>query len=92
MACNKDLQADNQPYPRTCADCGLGPCKKYPKTAPRPTTAKDLAAAIMGMNYGDLKSVARDLAAACEDKEARPKMETTEDFADLLYYWAEAQS
>lgn len=32
MACNQDLQRANQPYPRTCADCGLGPCKKYPRT------------------------------------------------------------
>ena len=32
MACNEDLKKENRPYPRTCADCGLGPCKKYPET------------------------------------------------------------
>lgn len=24
--CNKTLMAQNKPYPRTCAKCGLGPC------------------------------------------------------------------
>lgn len=28
MACNKDLQKDGKAYPRTCEDCGLGPCKR----------------------------------------------------------------
>ena len=27
MTCNKLLQAEGKPYPRTCPDCGLGPCK-----------------------------------------------------------------
>jgi len=26
MACNEKLKADRKPYPRTCSDCGLGPC------------------------------------------------------------------
>lgn len=25
--CNKDLMTEGEPYPRTCALCGLGPCK-----------------------------------------------------------------
>ena len=29
MACNEDLKKEGKPYPRTCADCFLGPCKKY---------------------------------------------------------------
>ena len=55
-------------------------------------TKADLARLMLEMNYGELRSVALDLAAACEDKEARPRMETTEDFAELLFDWAEAQS
>lgn len=27
MTCNKLLQAEGKSYPRTCPDCGLGPCK-----------------------------------------------------------------
>lgn len=30
MACQKDLQQLGLPYPRTCEDCGMGPCKKMP--------------------------------------------------------------
>lgn len=29
MACNEDLKKTADSWPRTCADCGLGPCKKY---------------------------------------------------------------
>lgn len=50
----------------------------------------DLALTIVGMNYGDLKSVAKELARTIEDKESRPKLETAEEFADLLFDWAEA--
>lgn len=25
--CNEDLRLEGKPYPRSCADCGLGPCK-----------------------------------------------------------------
>lgn len=25
--CSQELQAEGRPYPRTCAVCGLGPCK-----------------------------------------------------------------
>lgn len=28
MACNNELRENNKPYPRTCADCKLGPCHK----------------------------------------------------------------
>lgn len=26
--CNVDLRKGNQPVPRTCAECGLGPCRR----------------------------------------------------------------
>ncbi len=31
MACSEELRHHGQPCPRTCVDCGLGPCKNYPK-------------------------------------------------------------
>ena len=31
MACSEELRRQGQPCPRTCEDCGLGPCKNYPK-------------------------------------------------------------
>lgn len=49
-----------------------------------------LAKAITEMTYGELRAVAADLASTCHDKEARPKLETTEEFAELLYDWAAA--
>lgn len=54
-------------------------------------TAKDLADCIMGMNYGELRAVADDFSRMI-DKDVRPKIETQDEFADLLYDWAEAQS
>jgi hypothetical protein len=53
-------------------------------------TKKGLARVIVDMTYGELRTVAAELSSTCEDKEARPKMETTEDFAELLYDWAAA--
>lgn len=91
MACNKDLQAEGKVYPRTCADCALGPCTKYPMTPIRPATPRDLAALIVSMNYGTLLNVAAEFASMI-DKEVRPKVETKEEFADLLFDWADAQS
>lgn len=55
------------------------------------TTRQEFAAAILGMSYGTLKEICADLAATIEDKEARPKLETAEEFADLLFDWADAQ-
>lgn len=51
---------------------------------------EDLVAAITAMNYGALKQVGKELAEMIEDKEARPKLETAEEFADLLFDWAKA--
>lgn len=53
-------------------------------------TRQDLIEAVLGMNYGELKSICCELAEMI-DKDVRPKVETTEEFADLLYDWAEAQ-
>jgi hypothetical protein len=54
-------------------------------------TRKDLANAIRQMSYAELKAVSIELADAIKDKDARPKLETAEEFADLLSDWAEAQ-
>ena len=29
--CIQGAQREGRAYPKTCPDCGLGPCKKYPK-------------------------------------------------------------
>lgn len=55
-------------------------------------TANDLAKLILQMNYGHLKAVALELSGAAADKESRPKVETPEEFADLLFDWAEGNS
>lgn len=53
-------------------------------------TAKDFATVVMEMNYGELKKVAADLA-GMKDAEVRPKIETPEEYAELLFDWAESQ-
>jgi hypothetical protein len=53
-------------------------------------TKRDLADCIVKMNYGELKQVAYELSETIKDKEVRPKLETSDEFADLLYAWAEA--
>lgn len=53
-------------------------------------TRNDLANTILKMNYGELKSVAASLA-SMKDEDVRPKIETTEEFADMLFDWAEAE-
>lgn len=51
---------------------------------------KDVASAILACNYGELKAIGAELAGACADKECRPRLKTPEEFADLLFDWAEA--
>jgi len=29
--CTNDLRKQGVAYPRTCQECGLGPCKRYPR-------------------------------------------------------------
>lgn len=55
-------------------------------------TAKELAKAITTMNYGELVSVAADFASMCEDKQVRSPPKSQEDFANLIWDWAEAES
>jgi len=38
--CTEDLRRAGKAYPRTCPECGLGPCKKHPKAENSPATAK----------------------------------------------------
>lgn len=30
MTCQQELRAIGKPYPRTCQECGLGPCRRAP--------------------------------------------------------------
>lgn len=50
----------------------------------------ELADAIAAMTFGDLMSVASDLSQMAEAKDARPKLETPEEFASLLWDWSES--
>jgi hypothetical protein len=54
-------------------------------------TKTDLANFIMEMNYGELKKVAVDLA-GMKDADVRPKIETPEEYAEMLFDWAEANA
>ncbi len=58
--CTKDLQALGGAYPRTCAECGLGPCKRYPRQASQPMTAD---AMLRSMETDDLLALARGILA-----------------------------
>lgn len=52
---------------------------------------QNLAKLIYSMPYGELMTVAGELA-AMKDEEVRPKIETQQEFADALYDWAEANA
>lgn len=55
-----------------------------------PTTRDDFIKVIFNMNYGTLKGISEEFASMI-DKDVRPKIETPEEFAELLFDWAEAQ-
>ena len=42
MTCSYALRAAGKPYPRTCTECGLGPCK-YPRHQPPQAAAQTAA-------------------------------------------------
>jgi hypothetical protein len=54
------------------------------------TDRTDFVETILNMPYGQLKQIAHELAETIKDKGARPKLETAEEFADLLWDWADA--
>lgn len=53
-------------------------------------TRADLAKLIVEMNYGELRSVAASLA-SMKDADVRPKIETTDEYAEMLFDWAESE-
>ena len=53
-------------------------------------TRADLAKLILEMNYGELMGVASSFA-SMKDEEVRPKVETPQEFAAMLFDWAEAE-
>lgn len=57
MACNKDLQNQGVAYPRTCAECGKGPCKKS-----RPPSTEERFGAKPSDNYEDLIDTCKQFA------------------------------
>lgn len=48
----------------------------------------ELADTLTAMTFGDLMDVAGELSSMAESKEVRPKLETAEEFASLLWGWA----
>lgn len=53
-------------------------------------TRKDFAKVILSMNWGEMRHLASELS-EMKDPVVRPKIETAEEYADLLFDWAEAQ-
>lgn len=51
---------------------------------------RELVEVLLKMNYGELKDVATEFAGMI-DAEVRPKIETTDEFAELLFDWAFSQ-
>ena len=47
MSCSEELRKDGKAYPRTCAECGFGPCRKKLKPEPAPLTPETLADKIL---------------------------------------------
>lgn len=50
----------------------------------------DVAKSICELTYGDLMRLSEQLASMNSDKECRPKLETSTEFASLLHDWADA--
>lgn len=53
-------------------------------------TRADLATVILSMNYGELFKVAEELS-EMKDEDVRPKIETPQEFAEMLFDWAQAE-
>lgn len=53
---------------------------------------KDMASAIVGMPFGDLMDVARELVEMSADPEVERKLDTPLGMAEMLWDWAEAQT
>lgn len=62
--CNKQLQAEDKPYPRTCAKCGIGKCQEEQRH--ENASLKAIAGLIQKLSYRDMmafgKVVAEQLA------------------------------
>lgn len=55
------------------------------------TYKQGLAELIKSMTFGELRTVAADLHAMCEDGDTRGVPISVTDFLELLHDWAEAQ-
>ena len=53
-------------------------------------TRADFAECILNMNYRELYAVAAELS-GMKDAEVRPRIETPQEYAEMLFDWAEAQ-
>jgi hypothetical protein len=50
--CNEQLKTEDKPYPRTCAKCGLGPCKEVQRQGN--AALKTIAGLIQKLSYRDM--------------------------------------
>lgn len=64
MTCQQELRAAGSPYPRTCQDCGLGPCKRAPQRPAADVTALKVAEAPA---KADLLALIDELRSGIED-------------------------
>lgn len=56
---------------------------------PKHSTISDVAEAISGLCYMDLRSIGEALAAMCTDGDVRLPPSSPKDFSDILCDWAE---
>jgi hypothetical protein len=54
------------------------------------STISDVAEAISGLSYTDLRSIAAAMAEMCAEPDVRKPPKTQHEFADLLADWADA--
>lgn len=52
-------------------------------------TKEDVAQVILRLNYGELMALGRELS-AMKEPDVRPSIETPEEYAALLFDWAES--
>jgi hypothetical protein len=64
--CNKDLIANGQPMPRTCARCGIGPCKKGAQASGEPVSGsvKEIGNRIVKLTHREIVTLAAILNSA----------------------------
>jgi hypothetical protein len=73
MICSQMLREQGKPYPRTCPECFLGPCKHMPRVDPAAAARSDLRLALVQLHYsaGSVDEVLDKLEAYLTAREKR---------------------